>query len=223
MATDFKTLESRLSRMGDLGDKVLAKLRPTVEAGNQAQQSRNDFSSLLNSIIARGQSMADAPALTAEDLFGGQLTRLNDSARQNANALKSAISRSLMSGGGDVTGASGVQLLNIGQAAEQQIGQNELQFARLADQINRANESQGLSLIQSGLSGRNQMMNLDQSVLQQIITRNIQREQAKKQRRNAFLGALLGTGGTILGSALGPGGALAGGAVGQNIGNNAGG
>ena len=110
-----------------------------------------------------------------------------------------------MSGGGDVSGAAGSQLLSISQNEQQQIGDQRLQFSKLTDQINRANESRGLSLLQTGLGASQNLAGLDQNVLQAMLQRQMQEEQAKKQRRAQLLGSFINGIGSIIGGAVSPG------------------
>lgn len=193
-------------------EEVLAAARrkqaqsPIGQARTAADSSRGQFGGLINEIVGRGRDMADAPGLTARDLFGDQLTRIEDSARQNANSLKSAIARSLMSGGGDVSGAAGTQLLNVGEATEEQIGQSGFDFARLAEQINRRNRSEGLGLLSQGLQGTQNLATFDRSILNTLIDRKVMKEQAKKNRRNNLFAAGINMVGSILGGGIGGGG-----------------
>jgi len=152
--------------------------------------SRGSFSNLINDIVARGTSLADSN-LTAEDLFGEDIQRLNDAARQNANATKQAISRSLLSGTGDVAGTAGTALLQTGQNLQSQLGQNQSRFTQLASQINQQERGRGLNLLQSGLGAGQNLLQFDQNLLDSIINRRILQEQAKRQRRANLIGGAL--------------------------------
>lgn len=152
--------------------------------------SRGTFAGLLNDIVSRGTSLADS-TLTAEDLFGEEIQQLNDNARQNANAVKQAISRSLLSGTGDVSGTAGTALLQNTQNLQSQIGDNQVRFTQLANQINQQERGRGLNLLQSGLAGQQNLLQFDQNLLDSIINRRILQDQAKRQRRANLIGGAL--------------------------------
>lgn len=181
---------------------ILQKVIGNFGSGNEesargaATQSRGRFQSLLNNLLSRSKQIQTEGRLTAEDLFGDSLTRIFDATGQAANATKQALSRAIMGGGGDVSGRGGAAILGVNQGTAQELGQTGLQFERLTDQINRQQEGRADSLFGQALQGAQNLLSFDENRLQTIIQRQIQREQAKKQRRSNLLGNLLLAGGT---------------------------
>lgn len=161
------------------------------ELTGRTEQSRSRFSDMLNQIISRGENLQEEPRLSARDLFGEQMTRMMDSARSTANATKRALSRSMMAGGGDVTGAAANNMLGIQENTNQNISDLGLRFAEMANQINRQRSRRGDQLIGQGLQGIQNLFRSDQGMLSNAIRRNIQRESARKQRGASVFGSVL--------------------------------
>lgn len=161
------------------------------------QTSRGEFQDLLNQVVGRGTSLTTEPRLTAEDLFGGQMQRIFDTTGASANATKRALSRAMIGQGGDVSGAGAGQLLNVDEQANRRIGDVGLQFSQLADEINRARQTRGESLLTTGLQGTQNLLSMDASRLENFIQRALMERQAKKQRTVDIIGSILDAGATV--------------------------
>jgi hypothetical protein len=159
---------------------------------------RTAFSDLINQVIQRGEVATEQPRLSAQDLFGEQITRLGDSARQMGNATKQAISRSLMAGGGDPSGAAGANLLGVDQQVAEQIGRQGLQFEGMAQQENRFGQSMANRLLGMGMQGLQGLFGMDQTRLQD----ELMRRQARADQRSNIFGNILQAGTTIGAAAL---------------------
>lgn len=185
--------------------KTLNKFRKRAgradELRGRREQSRGQFENIIGNILGRGQQLADQPTLTAQDLFGEEIQNLQDNARANANATKSALSRSLLAGGGggDVTGQTATNLLRTDQATNQQLGGITDRFNTLATRISEARQSRGDSLLGQALQGGQNLLTLDQRLFTDFRDRETQKEQARKQRRTALLGGLLNAAGAAIG------------------------
>lgn len=177
--------------------------RSVEDIMGQQQSSRGRFSDVIGNILSRGRELANQPTLTAQDLFGEEIQRLSDSARSTANATKSALSRSLLaSGGEDRSGATSVNLLRADQSLNDRLGQITDRFNTMATQISEARQRRGDSLLGRALQGVSSLFSSDTSRLNNLINRQTQQEQARKQRSSGFLGGLLSTGGQLAGSAM---------------------
>lgn len=172
------------------------------ELSERTDQSRGRFSEILNEFVQRGQNLQDEPRLSARELFGDQMQQLTDSARSTANATKQALSRAMMAGGGDVSGAAAGNLLGVGENLNESISDIGLKFSRLADRINRQRKRRGDQLAGQGLQGIQNLFRSDQGMLSNVINREIQRETASKQRGSGILGGLLNTAGTLGSAAI---------------------
>lgn len=168
----------------------------------QVGESRQRFSDMLNQIVSRGTQLQDEPRLTAQDLFGDQIQRMTDAAGQSANATKQALSRSMIAGGGDTTGAAASNLLDVGAQTNQQIGDLGMRFSRLADRVNRYRNQRGDSLASQGLQGLQNLFQSDKGTLANLIQRQIQREQAQKERGAGVLGGLFNVGSQLGAAAI---------------------
>lgn len=129
---------------------------------NLLKQTRGNFSDLINQLVSRGDAASSDGRLTAQDLFGEQITRLGDSARSVANSTKQALSRALMAGGGDPTGAAGANLLGIDEQLNRQIGQQGLQFEGMAQGENRFRTQRADNLLGMGMQGLQGLFGMDQ-------------------------------------------------------------
>jgi hypothetical protein len=157
---------------------------------------------LLNDITKRGEDLSDQPMLTAQDLFGGEIQNLEDNARASSNATKQAISRGMMAGGQSGSGQATVNMLRGDQQLQGQIGNINNRFNSLAMQLSQQQQQRGDSLINRALRGTQSERRTNAQLLDQIITRNAQKQQAAKERSSGFWGGLLKTGGTIAGAAI---------------------
>lgn len=191
---------------GDLIEKTLKPLQEKLNRRNELQgrreESRGQFENVIQNILQRGQQLSDQPTLTAQDLFGEEIQNLQDNARANANATKSALSRSLLAGGGDASGTGAVNLLRADQQTNQQLGQITDRFNTLATKIGESRQQRGDSMISRALSGGQSLFSADTNILSDFITREAQKETARKQRRSNMFGGILSTLGTLGGAAI---------------------
>jgi hypothetical protein len=172
------------------------------ELRGRQEASRGRFGNIVENIMQRGQDLSDAPTLTAQDLFADEIQNLQDNARANANATKSALSRSLLAGGGDPSGASATDLLRTDQSTNQQMGQITDRFNQLATRINERRKSRGDSFISQALQGRQNLMSADTKQLMNFVTREAQKETANRQKNSSLFGNLLSTAGSVAGAAI---------------------
>lgn len=156
----------------------------------QMLDSRNMFSDMLNRVISEGASVRDQPRLTAEDLFGDQIQMLGDRTGANANTTKRMLARSIMGGGGDITGAGASSLLQVDQNTNDQLGRQLLGFENLALGENRYQQSRGDQLLNLGLQGLQNLYGIDRGV----VTDQVMQQQAKKQRQANMFGNVLQAG-----------------------------
>lgn len=166
------------------------------EAQQQAEESRGGFSDIVNNMLNMARQTQEAPRMTAEDLFGPQMQRLNDAIRSSTNATRQALSRGLLSGGGDPSGASAAGFLGAGQTEARQLGDTSTRFATLADQINRREQSRGDQLLTQAAQGMQNLLRLDTGRRDQLEERDIMQDQARSQRIVDVVGGLLQAGGT---------------------------
>lgn len=161
----------------------------------RTDRSRSSFSDFLNQMVSRSKEAQDQPRMTARDLFGEQMTRLTDSARSSANAAKQALSRAMLSGGGDVTGAAAGNMLGIQQNTNENISDIGLQFSKMADKVNRFRQQRGDQLAGQALQGLQNLLQFDSSMYSNRLNRQVQKETAAKQRKaNRTSGILSGLG-----------------------------
>lgn len=162
------------------------------------QSTRRNLSELINNLIKRGESNQEQPALTAQDLFGEAITRMGDSARSGANATKQALARSIMGGGGDISGAAGANMLGIDENLAREIGQQGLRFEGLAQGENRFRTQRADNLITRGMQGLQALFGLDQN----LYMDQVQQDQARRQRGAGMFGNILQAGATVASAAL---------------------
>lgn len=167
------------------------------EAEGQLENTRSRFSDFLNSITSRGEARLDEPRLTADDLFGGIIQRLQDRAASSANATKRALSRGSLARGGDQTGRTASGLLRVDENLADTQGRIGSRFAGLTEQINQQRRGRGAQLLSQGLQGTQNLMSFDFRRLRDELLRRAQREQASKQRTANILGNVLQAGTTV--------------------------
>lgn len=187
--------------LGLTPDRNRLGIDPERAAGN-VSNTRSGFSDFLNNIISRGQQSLEQPRMTARDLFGEQIQRLQDRAGSAANATKRAISRGMMASGGDRSGVGASRMLQ----ADEQLSQNQQdiagRFTQLAEQVNQQERSRAQNLLSQGLQGRQNLLTFDYGRLRDTITREAQKEQARKQRFSSILGNIIQGGATAASAAI---------------------
>lgn len=191
---------------GDIVNRIIGNGSSSSRNANmlrgRSDASRSGFQNVLNQLLTRSRNIQEEGRLTPEDLFGDSIARIFDSTGASANATKQALSRAILGGGGDISGSAGAQILGVDQATAGQRGEALMGFERLAESINRQQQGRADQLLSQGLQGFQNLLTFDENALQTLLTRDIQREQARKQRRQNLLGSILQGAGSLGSAAI---------------------
>lgn len=169
------------------------KRRRQRRRANRAERRMNKSLGRLNEGIRgtrqRGEEAFTLADQTNAELYGAERQRrtrdVQDRIGQQTAGARQAISRSLLAGGGDVTGGAGVTLNRIQQQANSNIGQAlsqiENEIARRGENYRRFQTQRGDQLMSSALAAESNQFGALSGREQQAEMLRIQQQQAQEQ------------------------------------------
>jgi hypothetical protein len=199
---DIQDLINHAQSLPVVGGKAADHLRQMYYA-RSAADNRSQVNNILAGLRDRLGQADTRSAMGPNELFGESMQRSTDNIRENANNTKQTIARLAGLSGDNVTGASGVAMNRANQNANRAVGDVITNYSDRATSVNERALSRGDQLMRLLFGGQNDLLRMDLGLENQALTRNLQREQAKKQRRADMLGNILGIGSSFLNPAGG--------------------
>lgn len=164
--------------------------RERLKAQQNLNESRGEFGGAIKKAGQLAGSIHDRGDLSVIDRYSDELQNSQDQLNSAAASSTRAVNRAMMAGGGDISGAGGVQLNQVQQNANSAINQAMSQFSQMNNQANMQDQSRADGLLGMKMRGSANLHGNDQgsvNTANQMLT-NAEGQEIDRKMANRQLG-----------------------------------
>lgn len=153
---------------GNLKDITRKALERSREANNEASENLDMSQEAYKNAISKVGNLAGAAYGEGDksvlERYGDTVDQITNQVQGGAASTKRTIGRTMMAGGGDISGAGAVQMSNADQRANEAIGSAITKFTAMNDRQNNVANSRGDRLVGMELNANARKNSLDQNL-----------------------------------------------------------